>query len=242
MVMLMDGDEISRGRTAYGAAPFGEAPGSGTDHAIAFACDTECRQWVVFRVEGENRRGVFIRQGFNRLVFSLLDSSGGVLDGEEPVPTRGLEDLIVEVLFDTGTGTVSVVEADPSGKLGGDIVEVRDESFDILFKRLAVPGLRAVCDGCDGDMFRHEGERVAERRVLVPVDLETVVELHPFRLPADIIDADEAGRRASGSDDHACGRVFPPYSLEAEQSYRIVLSDEEHVVFRGVTLERTRLT
>lgn len=242
VAMLVDGDKVSRGSITYGTAPFGEASDSGADHAVAVACDAECRQRVVFRIEGENRRGVFIGKDFHRFVLSLLDSSSGVLDGEEPVPTRGLEDLVVEVPLDAGTGTVSVVEADPSGKLSGDIVEVRDEPLDILFERLAVPGLRAMFDGCDGDMFRHEWERIAECRIIVLVDLEPVVKLYSFRLPADIVDADETGRRTPGFDDHACRRDFPSYSLKAEQPYRIVLSDEEHVVFRGMALEKTRTT
>lgn len=242
VAMLVDGDKVSRGSITYGTAPFGEASDSGADHAVAVACDAECRQRIVFRIEGENRRGVFIGLYFHCLILSPLDSLGGMLDGEESVSTGGLEDLVVEVPSDAGAGAIPVVEADPPGKLSGDIIKVHDEPKDILFGRLAVPGLRAVFDGCDGDMFRHEGERVAERRVIVPVDRETVVELHPFRLPADIAGTDETGRRASGFDDHACGRDFPSYSLEAEQPYRIVLPEEEHIVFRGMALEDSRLT
>ena len=65
-------------------------------------------------------------------------------------------------------------------------------------------------------MFRHEGERVAERCIVIPINLETVVELHPFRLPTDIVDADETGRRAPGLGGQTFGRDLPSYSLEAE--------------------------
>ena len=54
VVMLVDGDKVGRGSITYGTAPFGEASDSGTDHAVAVACDAECRQRVVFRIEGEN--------------------------------------------------------------------------------------------------------------------------------------------------------------------------------------------
>lgn len=139
MVMFMDGDEIGRSGTVYCTSPFTETSGNGTDHAVTVTCDAECCQRVVFRVNSENRGSVFIRHCFHRFILPLLDPSGGMLNGKEPVSTRSLEYLVVEVSLDAGAGAIPVVEADPSGKLDGDIIKVCDEPFDILLERPIMP-------------------------------------------------------------------------------------------------------